>query len=136
MENLVRFLSNFDPHFPNIRRARKRCKIYIESIGIYCKNIESIESMEVKTLESNALRFHFAWKGTLRPNNPVPAYDSVGWQKYLILMSWVRNGKNTKVAESKIILGAEFLFATFIFDLVCNVLYCIKVLELNRFTLK
>ena len=92
--------------------------------------------MEVKTLESNALRFHFAWKGTLRPNNPVQAYDSVRWQKYLILMSWVRNGKNTKVAESKIILGAEFLCTTFIFDLVCNVLYYIKVLELNRFTLK
>ena len=45
VENLVRFLSNFDPYFPNTRRARKNCKIYIESIGIYCKNIESIESM-------------------------------------------------------------------------------------------
>ena len=62
VENLYRFLSNFDPYFPNIRRVRKRCKIYIESIGIYCKNIESIESMEVTTLESNALPFHFAWR--------------------------------------------------------------------------
>ena len=62
VENLVRFLSNFDPYFPNTRRARKNCKIYIESIGIYCKNIESIESMEVTTLESNALPFHFAWR--------------------------------------------------------------------------
>ena len=62
VENLVRFLSNFDPYFPIIRRAWKRCKIYIESIGIYCKYIESIESMEVKTLESNALPFHFAWR--------------------------------------------------------------------------
>ena len=60
VENIVRFLSNFDPYFPNIRRARKRCKIYIESIGIYCKNTESIESMEVTTLESNTLLFHFA----------------------------------------------------------------------------
>ena len=60
VENLVSFLSNFDPYFPNIRRVRKRCKIYIESIGIYCKNIESIESMEVTTLGSNALSFHFA----------------------------------------------------------------------------
>ena len=32
VENLVRFLSNFDPYFPNTRRARKNCKIYIESI--------------------------------------------------------------------------------------------------------
>ena len=62
VENLVCFLSNFDPYFPNIQRVRKRCKIYIESIGIYCKNIESIESMGVTTLESNALPFHFAWR--------------------------------------------------------------------------
>ena len=62
VENLVRFLSNFDSYFPNIRRARKRCKIYIESIGTYCKNIKSIESMEVTRLESNALHFHFAWR--------------------------------------------------------------------------
>ena len=27
VENLVSFLSNFDPYFPNIRRVRKRCKI-------------------------------------------------------------------------------------------------------------
>ena len=60
VENLVRFLFNFYPYFPNIWRVQKRCKIYIESIGIYCKNIESIESMEVTTLESNALPFHFA----------------------------------------------------------------------------
>ena len=62
VENLVCFLSSFDTYFPNIRRARKRCKSYIQSIGIYCKNIESIESMEITTLESNALPFHFAWR--------------------------------------------------------------------------
>ena len=61
VENQVRFMSNFDTYFPNIRRARKR-EIYIESIGISCKNIESIEFMEVTTLESNALPFHFAWR--------------------------------------------------------------------------
>ena len=43
--NLVCFFFNFDPYFPNIERARKRCNIYLESIGMYCKNIESIESM-------------------------------------------------------------------------------------------
>ena len=62
VENLVSFLSNFDPYFPNIRRVWKRCKIYIESIGACCKNIESTESMEVTTLESNALPFQFAWR--------------------------------------------------------------------------
>ena len=62
VENLVRFLSNFDPYFPNIWRVLKKCKIYIENFGIYCKNIESIESMEITTLESNALPFHFAWR--------------------------------------------------------------------------
>ena len=61
VENQVRFMSNFDTYFPNIRRARKR-EIYIGSIGISCKNIESIESMEVTMLESNALTFHFAWR--------------------------------------------------------------------------
>ena len=60
VENLVRFLYNFDPYFPNIRRVRKRCKIHIESIGIYCKNIERIEYMGITTLERNALPFHFA----------------------------------------------------------------------------
>ena len=62
VENLVCFLSNFDRYFPNIRRVWKRCKIYIESIGACCKNIESTESMEVTTLESNALPFQFAWR--------------------------------------------------------------------------
>ena len=61
VENLIRFLSNFDPYFPNIWRVLKKCKIYIENFGIYCKNIESIESMEITTLGSNALLFHFAW---------------------------------------------------------------------------
>ena len=61
VENLVRFLSNFDPYFPNIWRVLKKCKIYIENFGIYCKNIESIESMEITTLGSNALLFQFAW---------------------------------------------------------------------------
>ena len=59
VENLVCFLPSFDPNFSSIRRAWKRYKIYIESIGKYCKNIESIESMEVTTFESNALPFHF-----------------------------------------------------------------------------
>ena len=62
VEKLVRLFSNFNSCFPNIRRVRKRWKIYIESIGIYCKNIENIESMEVITLESNALPFYFAWR--------------------------------------------------------------------------
>ena len=39
----------------------------------------------------------------------------------LILMSQGRNGKTTKVAESKLVLGAEFLFTTFSFDLVLTV---------------
>ena len=60
VENLVRFLSNCEPYFSNIQRARKMCKMYIESTGIYCKNIETIESMEVTTIESNAFPFHFA----------------------------------------------------------------------------
>ena len=62
VENLARFFSSFDPYFHNIQRVRKRCKIYIESIGIYWKNIKSIKSMDVTTLESNALPFHFSWR--------------------------------------------------------------------------
>ena len=76
VENLVCFMSKFDPYFPNIRGVQKRCKIYMESIGIYCKNIESIESMEVATLENITLSF--CLKGTLSPNNSVQfTYDSV-----------------------------------------------------------
>ena len=33
-------------------------------------------------------------------------------------MSRGRNDKNTKVAVSKLVLGAKFLFATFSFDLI------------------
>ena len=60
VENLVRSLSNFNPYFSSVRRVQKRFKIYIESIRIYCKNIASIESMEVTTLESSTLFFDFA----------------------------------------------------------------------------
>ena len=35
-------------------------------------------------------------------------------------------GKTTKVAESKLVLGAEFLFTTFTFDLVLTVhVFCV-----------
>ena len=73
--------------------------------------------MDVTTLESNALPFHFAWKGTLRPYNSVQAYNSVDCQKHLTLMSRERNSKTTKVAESKLVLGTEFLPTAFSFDL-------------------
>ena len=73
--------------------------------------------MEVTTLESNALPFHFAWKGTLRPYNSVQAYNSVDCQKHLTLMSRERNSKTTKVAENKLVLGTEHLSTAFSFDL-------------------
>ena len=44
VENPVCFFTNFDPYFLNIWRVRKKCKIYIESSGRYCKNIESTDS--------------------------------------------------------------------------------------------
>ena len=37
-------------------------------------------------------------------------------------------GKTTKVAESKLVLGAEFLFATFSFDLVLTAhVFCVAL---------
>ena len=123
VEKLVRFLSSCDPFFPNIWRTRRRCKIYIEIIGIFCKNIESIESMEVTMLESN-----FCLKGTLIPNNSVQVYDSVEWQKHLILMNWRTNDKITKVAERKLVLGVDFLFTTFSFNLVLTArVFCVAL---------
>ena len=65
--------------------------------------------------------FNFAWNGTLRPNNSVQACNLVDYQMQLILMSRGRNRITTKVAESKSVLGAEFLFTTFSFDLVLTV---------------
>ena len=53
VENLVRFFPYFDSLLPNIRRAQKRYKKVQYIIGKYCKNIESIESTKVTTLESN-----------------------------------------------------------------------------------
>ena len=117
VEKLVCFLPTFEPHFPNVYRAGKRHKIFVEIIGKYCKNIECIENVEVTTLESNALPLHFAWKGTLKHYSSVQAYNSVDCQKHLILMSRERNSKTPKVAESKLVLGAEFLSTAFNFDL-------------------
>ena len=102
--------------------------MYIESIRIYCKNIESVESTKVTTLESNALPFHFAWKGTLRPNNSAQAYNSIKCRKNLILMSRGKNSKSTKVAESMLALGAELLFKIFRFDLVLSAeVFCVAL---------
>ena len=122
VENLIRFLSNFGPYFLNVLRARKRCKTYIESIGIYCKNIESMESMEEQTLESNALPFHFCIF------NSVQVYDIVERKMHLILMSRGRNGKTTKVTESNLVLCAEFLLTTFSFDLALTAhVFCVAL---------
>ena len=48
--------------------------------------------------------------------------------------------KTTKIAESKLVLGAEFLFTTFSFDLVLTAhVFCVvllKDLDLNCFTFK
>ena len=65
--------------------------------------------MEITTLESNALPFHFAC-------NSVQVYNSVNCLKHLTLMS--RNCKTKKVEENKLVLGAEFLSITFTFDLL------------------
>ena len=79
-------------------------------------------------LQSNALPFHFARKGTLRPNNSAQAYNSVEFQRHLILMSRGRNSKTTKVAESNLVLGAEFLFKTFGFDLALSAqVFCVAL---------
>ena len=74
------------------------------------------------------MHYPFILKGTLRRNNSVQVYDSVEWQKHLILTSRERNGKCTKVAEGKLVLGAEFLFATFSFDLVLTAhVFCVAL---------
>ena len=91
--------------------------MFIGIIEKYCKNIGSIESMEVTTLESNASPFHFAWKDTLRPYNSVQTYNAGDCQNHLILMSRERNSKTTKVAERKLVLGAEFLSTPLSFGL-------------------
>ena len=89
---------------------------------------KSVESMEVTTLESNALPFLFAWKGTLRPNNSAQAYNLVECQEHLILMSRGRNSKTTEVAESKFVLGAKFLFTTLSFNLLLTArVFCVAL---------
>ena len=57
----------------------------------------------------------------LRPNNSVQARNLVDYQMQLIVMSQGRKRITTKVAESKSVLGAKFLFTTFSFDLVLTV---------------
>ena len=51
-------------------------------------------------------------------------------------MSRGRNGKTTKVAESKLVLGAEFLFTTFSFDLVLTAqVFCVGLHQSFRIEL-
>ena len=86
-----------------------------------------IENMEVTAILCILTYFHFAWKGTLRPNNSVQVYNLVDCQMQLIVMSQGKNGKITKVTESKLLLGAEFLFTTFSLDLVLTVqVFCVS----------
>ena len=58
------FFVQFWPLFSQYSESTKKVQKYwkVESIEIYCKNIESIESMEVITLQSNALSLHFTWR--------------------------------------------------------------------------
>ena len=70
----------------------------------------------------------FCLKGTLRPNNSVQVYDSVEWQKHLIFYGSREKGKITKVAESKLVLDAEFLFTTFTLYLVLTAhVFCVAL---------
>ena len=94
---------------------------------------------------NNAWKQHiilwFCFKGTLRPNNSVQVYDSIEWQKHLIIISRGRKAKLPKLLKvGAELLSAELLFTTFTFDLVLTatyfVLHYIKGFELNCFTLK
>ena len=101
VENLYRFLSNFDPYFPNIRRVRKRCKIYIESIGIYIvlEKYWKYWKHGSNSAWKQRITLLFSLKGTLRPNNSVQVCDSVEWRKHLILMSRGRKAKLPKLLK-------------------------------------
>ena len=112
VENLVRFLSKFDPY--------------------YNKKVQNIYWKYWKHGSNNAwkqrITLSFYLKGTLRPNDSVQVYDSVEWQKHLIWMSRGRKAKTTKGAESKLVLGAEFFFTTLSFDLVLTAhVFCVAL---------
>ena len=77
--------------------------------------------MEVTALLCVFTCFHFAWTGTLSPNNSVQAYNSVDCQVQLTLMFRGRNSKTNKVAERKLVLVAEFLFTTSSFGLILTI---------------
>ena len=95
VENLVRFLSNFDPYFPNTRRVRKRCIIYWKYWNILQKYWKYWKHGSNNAWKQR-ITLSFCLKGTLRPNNSVQVYDSVEWQKHLILM---RRGRKAKLPK-------------------------------------
>ena len=95
VENLVRFLSNFDPYFPNTRRVRKRCIIYWKYWNILQKYWKYWKHGSNNAWKQR-ITLSFCLKGTLIPNNSVQLYDSVEWQKRLILM---RRGRKVKLPK-------------------------------------
>ena len=116
------FFFNFDSYFPNIWAVQIMSKIYTESIGIYYKNIESIE---VTTLQSNAFPFHFAWR--ILWNLMIQFRSMIEWKAFYLNES-SEKGKTANVAKSKLVLGAEFLLTTFTFDLVLTThVFCVAL---------
>ena len=95
VENLVCFLSNFDPLYSE--STKKVQNIYWKYWNILQKYWKYWKHGSNNAWKQR-ITLSFCLKGTLRPNNSVQVYDSVEWQKHLILMSRGRNGKTTKVS--------------------------------------
>ena len=118
VEKLVRFFVQFWPLFSQYSKSTKKGQNIYWKYCIILQNYWKYRKHGSNNTWKQRITLSFYLKGTLRPNNSVQVYDSIEWQKHLILISRRRNDKTTKLAESKLVLGAEFLFTTFSFDLV------------------
>ena len=93
VENLVCFLSNFDPLYSE--STKKVQNIYWKYWNILQKYWKYWKHGSNNAWKQR-ITLSFCLKGTLRPNNSVQVYDSVEWQKHLILM---RRGRKAKLPK-------------------------------------
>ena len=99
VEKLVRFFVQFWPLFSQYSKSTKKGQnIYSKYCNIL-QNYWKYRKHGRNNTWKQRITLSFCLKGTLRPNNSVQVYDSVEWQKHLILMSQGRKAKLPKLLK-------------------------------------
>ena len=127
VESLVRFLSNFDPLFSQYSESTEKVQnIYWKYWNILqkywkCWKHGSNNGWKQRITLSFCLKV--LWDLIIHFRSTIQLND-----KSFDLNEYREKGKTNKVAESKLVLGAEFLFTAFTFDLVLTArVFCVAL---------